>query len=531
MKYPILVPVAAAAVVLSSCILGAHAAPPTIELSVVSSIIVGDAPRVGAAEVVAYDAKTKRLFIVNAPQNSVDVVDISNPAQPSVVTTLDLSPYGASANSVAVSKGLIAVAVEAPVKTDEGSVVFFNEALEFQRQITVGALPDMVTFTPNGRYVLVANEGEPSQDYSIDPEGSITIIDLARGLSNATVATADFKAFNHGNIDSRIRIFGPNATVPQDLEPEYIAVSADSKTAWVTLQENNAIAIVDIKSATVKELVPLGTKNHAFPGNGLDASDRDNAINIRPWPVRGMYLPDAIASFKIGSKEYLITANEGDAREYTGFVEEARIGASSVVLNPNIFPNASFLKQNANLGRLKITTTMGDFDGDGTYEALYTFGTRSFSIWNSQGHLLWDSGDQLERITAQAYPDNFNASNANNLFDDRSDDKGPEPEAVAVGFLYGRHYAFIGLERIGGVAVFDVTKPTAPEFVQYVNNRDFTKNVGTIESGDQGPEGMIFISEKDSPNKKPLLVVANEVSGSTTIYEINRKLVPGKPKK
>jgi hypothetical protein len=530
MKTSIFRPVAAAAVVLSSCILGAQAAPPTIELSVLSSIFVGDEPRVGAAEIVAYDAKSKRLYIVNALQASVDVVDLSNPAEPAAITTLDVTPYGAVANSVAVRRGLIAVAVEAAVKTDPGKVVFFDSELNLLREFTVGALPDMVTFTPDGRYLLSANEGEPSDDYSVDPEGSISIIDLSRGLEKATVATADFSEFTLENIDPAIRIFGPNASVQQDLEPEYIAVSSDSRTAWVSLQENNAFAVVDIRKAKVKKLLPLGWKDHSKPGNGLDASDRDDAINIQTWPVRGLYMPDAIASYRVGGKQFIISANEGDARDYDTFSEEARIGSSSVVLDPEVFPNAAELKDNAKLGRLKITTASGDTDGDGQFEELYTYGARSFSIWTGNGRLVWDSGDQFEQITAQAFPEFFNASNDGNEFDNRSDDKGPEPEGVAVGRAYGRQYAFIGLERIGGVMVYDVSRPASPKFVQYINNRDFTQDVGTIASGDQGPEGLLFIGQKDSPNGKPLLVVANEVSGSTTIYEINRKLVPGEPK-
>jgi hypothetical protein len=531
MKYSFLRPVAAAAAALSSCILSAHATPPKIELSVSSSVIVGGAPRPGAAEIVAYDAQSKRLFIVNAPQASVDVVDITDPAQPSVVSTLDMTPYGAVANSVAVHEGLIAIAVEAAVNTDPGKVVFFDRTLEFVAEFTVGALPDMVTFTPNGRYVVAANEGEPSADYSVDPEGSVSIIDLTRGVAKATVATADFKAFTPENLDPAVRIFGPNATVAQDLEPEYITISGDSKTAWVSLQENNAFAVVDLRKAKVTKILPLGSKDYSAPGNGLDASDRDGVINIQPWPVRGLFLPDAIAAYRVGGRHFIISANEGDSREYSTFVEEVRIGSSSVVLDPTVFPNAADLKTAAQLGRLKITTTQGDRDGDGDYDELYSFGTRSFSIWTTDGRLVWDSGDAIEQITAEAHPGFFNASNSNNTFDDRSDDKGPEPEAVAVGRAFGRQYAFIGLERIGGLMVYDVSRPKAPTFVQYINNRDFTKTVGTVESGDQGPEGLLFIEEKQSPNGKPLLVVANEVSGSTTIYQIDRKPAPPEEQK
>ena len=261
-------------------------------------------------------------------------------------------------------------------------------------------------------------------------------------------------------------------------------------------------------------------------GNGLDASDRDAKINIRQWPVKGLYLPDAIASYKVGGKTFLITANEGDAREYDAFEEAVRIGdEDKVTLDPEAFPNGAVLKNDANLGRLNITTTMGK-SAAGLYTELFVFGGRSFSIWNSSGKLAYDSGDLLERITAEAYPSNFNASNDNNTFDNRSDDEGPEPEGVVIGKVLGKPYAFIGLERIGGVAVFDVSDPAAPKFIEYVNNRNFDiepkteDEQGNPAAGDLGPEGLLFISNDASPNGRPLLVVGNEISGTTTIYQI-----------
>jgi hypothetical protein len=265
--------------------------------------------------------------------------------------------------------------------------------------------------------------------------------------------------------------------------------------------------------------------------NGLDASDRDSKINIRQWPVKGLFMPDAIASVKAGPREYLITANEGDAREYVyqdengkdveAYVEAIRAGNAKVVLDPLRFPNSAVLKNNANLGRLNLTSASGR-NAKGEYEELYAFGTRSFSIWSTDGTLVFDSGDDLEWITAQTPGTVFNASNSNNDFDNRSDDKGPEPEGVVVGNAFGRTYAFIGLERVGGVMVYDVTEPTAPEFVQYSNFRDFTQAPDSVGAGDLGPEGLLFIAPEQSPNGKPLLVIANEVSGTTTIYEINK---------
>ena len=508
--------------------IGAHsaalAAKPGIRLEVLGSYSAG-IYNAGASEIVAYDAYSRRLFAVNGATSKIDVLSLADPSAPFLLFSIDLAPYGRQANSVAVHRGLIAAAVEANVKTDNGKVVFFDADGRHLNSVEVGALPDMLTFTPNGERVLIANEGEPNADYTIDPEGSVSIVDLRRGVAAATVETAGFSAFAGASLDPSVRVFGPGATVARDLEPEYIAVSHDSKTAWVTLQENNALGVLDIASGRFTRLVGLGYKNHALAGNGLDASDRDGAsndgINIKNWPIFGLYQPDAIAAFKIKNETFLVTANEGDAREYDGapgFIEEARVG--SLMLDPLAFPNAATLKNNANLGRLNVSRASGDANGDGVYEALYAFGARSFSIRNSQGALVFDSGDQLERLTAEVFPAFFNAGNANNTRDDRSDNKGPEPEGVAVAKIFGREYAFIGLERIGGGVVYDVSNPYAPQFVQYINNRNFLAATNTPAAGDLGPEGLLFIAGEESPNGQPLLVVANEVSGTTTVYRI-----------
>ena len=428
-------------------------------------------------------------------------------------------------NSVAVKNGIVAVAYAiqntATNAQEAGRVSFYRAATgEFLNSVTVGALPDMLTFTPDGTKVLVANEGEPNsygQANSVDPEGSVSVINIAGGVGAATVQTASFASFNsqvNALKAAGVRITGTGATVAQDLDQKYIAVSPDGLTARVTLQENNAIAILDIASATITSVVPLGVKDHSLPGNALDASDLDlsastGTINIRNQPVFGLYQPDAIASFSINGQAYYITANEGDARDYTGFAEESRVGAATYVLDPVKFPNATSLKQNGNLGRLTVTKATGDTDGDGDVDRIEAFGSRSFSIWDASGKQIFDSGDQLEQITATQVPTLFNSDGAAASFDSRSDNKGPEPEGVAIGVINNRTYAFIGLERVGDVVVYDVTNPSKPQFVQYLNTPE-----------DIGAEGISFISASDSPTGKPLLVTANEVSKTVALFEI-----------
>jgi len=219
----------------------------------------------GAAEIVAFDKLSNRLFSTNADANTITVLDIVDPSNPTLVTEFDMSTYGDGVNSVAAFNGVVAVAVEADPVTDNGLVVFFDNLGNELNQVEAGPLPDMIAFTNDGRQLLVANEGEPNDDYTIDPEGSVSIIDLSNGVENATVETVTFESFNDKRVSLQnrgVRIFGPNATVAQDLEPEYITISEDNTRAYVALQENNALAVIDIPTATLLDIQPLGYKDY-----------------------------------------------------------------------------------------------------------------------------------------------------------------------------------------------------------------------------------------------------------------------------
>jgi DNA-binding beta-propeller fold protein YncE len=470
----------------------------------------------GASEIVEYDPDTRRAFVVNAQLAGVDVLDVVDPRSPRKIAFIDASMFGGIVNSVDIHNGVLAVAIESSNAASPGTAAFYRTTnLQLLGSAPTGVLPDMITFTPDGRYVLTANEAQPNASYTIDPEGSVTIVDMLTGAAT----TVGFGAANGFAPELRaagVRIFGPGASPAQDFEPEYIAVSPDSRTAYVTLQENNAIAVLDIAARQFTRILPLGYKNHMLPGAGIDASDRDNAAYIGNYPVFGMYQPDAIAAYTVGGQTLLVTANEGDAREYTAFVEEVR--ASTLKLDPVAFPNAAFIAAN---GRLGVTRSLGDTDGDGDWDRLYAFGGRSFSIWDTDGNLVFDSGDALERITAARYPTFFNASNSNNTFDDRSDNKGPEPEGLVIAELNGRTYVFIGLERTGGVVTYDISDPRNPVYVDYTNNRNFSGNIQQFTAGDLGPEGLAFVSARSSPTGRPMLIVGNEISGSTTFYDIS----------
>ena len=554
--------------------------PETIKLSVLGHYKTNIFAE-SAAEIPAYDAASKRLFVVNAQKGLVDVLDASKPEQPVHIAELSARDYLADSevNSVAVHNGIVAIAVQAKNKTDAGLVVFFNaKDLSFMSKVAVGSLPDMLTFSPNGKTVLVANEAEPNDDYSIDPEGSVSIIDI-QDIKQPKASIADFRAWNSQKADlmaKGVRIFGPNATVAQDLEPEYITISGDSKTAWVTLQENNAIARIDIAQQKVTDIYPLGYKDHGVMGNELDVSDRDSKIDIKTWTgLVGMYQPDSIANYQVNGQTYLVTANEGDSREWLkdedayfagnlaqGYVENIRMkhlfnskgfnaegdypahlqkianGVKGAKLNPVTFAycgatatEVGDCRKDGNLGRLNIAWNMGyqtnadgspklDANGRLTYDKLYAYGACSFSIWNTQGQLVWDSGSEFEKKISELFPTYFNTDHEAVSLDDRSDNKGPEPEGITLGTIGAKTFAFIGLERMSGVMVYDITTPMQPKFIEYFTTRNFVET-DSAKQGDLGPEGLIFIAAKDSPNGKPLLVVGNEVSGSTAIYQVN----------
>ena len=487
-----------------------------------------------SAEIVAYDSTNYRLYIANSIGAKLDVVDFSNPSLPVLLNSINVSTYG-NINSVTAHNGIVAIAIENTVPQQNGSVVFLNSSGTFLNQVTVGAMPDMITFNKDYTKVLTANEGEPSALYSVtaanntsfsvDPEGSISIIDISSGvasITNANVTTIGLTQYNGQETALRaqgIRIFNTSATVAQDLEPEYISISEDNSKAFVTIQEANAMLVIDLLTSTIDTMYALGFSDYAS-GNGMDASDQTTGqILITSLPVRGVYMPDAIASATVNGQEYVIMANEGDSREFGGVIDANRI--STLALDSTAFPDQSILKNNRFIGRLSGLKYSGDTDNDGDLDEIHVMGSRSFSIRNaSTGALVFDSKDMIERIisTHPIYASIFNASNTTGTpaIKNRSDDKGPEPEGVTTAFINGSHYVFVGLERIGGSMVFNIDNPVNPVYVGYYNNRS------TTSSGpDLGTEGIIYIPAQNSPNGESILILANEVSSTLSIYQVN----------
>ena len=528
----------------------------TADISVLGSYGAGAFDE-SAAEIVAFHAGSKRILTVNALSGKIDVLDAADPSRLTKVGEVS-GGENTTINSVAVRHDGLAVAtVEPENKTDAGELIFFDAGADepgaVLGRVGVGALPDMVTITPEGDYALVANEGEPAEDYSVDPEGSVSVVKLPASVKAATqadVRTADFRAFEGTLADKGVHIYGQvgaSTTEAQNLEPEYIAVAGGK--AYVTLQENNAVAVVDIASATVEDVWPLGyTDRREVP---MDISDKDGKINIRTAPVKGILQPDSIAAYEVDGTTYLVTANEGDARDWEAYSEEERIkklGGKKLapICEGYAGMTASEIEEfqaDENAGRLKITTAFGLNEEKNCYEDLYTYGGRSFSIFTADGKRVFDSGSEFEELTAKLLPEYFNTNHTENEFESRSDDKGPEPEGVALGEINGRTYAFIGFERLGGVMVYDITDPAKPAYTAYINNRDFSINMeeladegddavkaGLEKVGDLGAEGLAFVPAKDSPNGENLLIVGNEVSGTTTVFQVDSLIeAPAEP--
>ncbi|PIF47000.1 putative secreted protein (Por secretion system target) [Chryseobacterium sp. 52] len=481
-----------------------------------------------STEIVVHDPASQKLFTISSITDVFDIIDFSNPSSLTVLKTVNMAPYG-GITSIAVKNGIIAAASPNTDPQQNGSVVFFDINGVFIKQVTVGALPDMITFTPDGTKVITANEGEPNDAYTIDPEGTISIIDISGGIGNLTqtnVTTLNFNSFDSQTAAltaTGLRKVRTNNSLSQDLEPEYVTVSADSQKAWVTLQENNAVAEINLASKTITGIWGLGKKDMSLPGNGFDASDNNGEVLIANWPVKAYYIPDAVQNYKVGNTNYIVTANEGDEKDLSGYSERTTVGANTYTMDPVLFPQASVLKASYNLGRFRVSSATGNTDADSDFEEISALGARSFSIFNADTkQLVYDSGDRFERYIAANHPLIFNADNEANGAKNRSRAKGPEPEGVTLATINGQTYAFITLERTGGVMVYNISDPNHPTFTDYKHSRS-TSAYG----GDNGPEGITYIAPGNTTTGKAYVIVANEISGTLSMYEVASPITLG----
>jgi len=485
----------------------------------------------GVAEIVQYNKDNEKFYVINGKAQTIDVVDLSGLYSSEVqdlqkeksiniadAVNTDSFQYGdLTSIDINTDKKIIAAAVQDADYTKTGRIVVMDYDGVVLETFEAGVQPDMVKISDDGSYILTADEAEPRQglENGVDPEGSVTIVHY----ETKKVQTLKFNNTSVIDQDVHIRNGGTTADAVRDLEPEYIALNKDSSKAYVTLQENNAVASIDVKTGKLLSVKSLGYKDHSLEGNGLDAA-RNDKIEIKQLPILGAYMPDSIAQTEIGGVEYLITANEGDATEWGEFVNIEDFGKvkDSITLDTSLFKGftkeqteAAFqeMKDSGDYDKLEVLTDRGT-------DAVYTLGGRSFSIWKADTmELVYDSGSNFEDITAAQLPDVFNWSNDDDAFEKRSAKKGPEPEDVKVGQIGNELFAFIGLERIGGFMTYNISNPAAPTFANYLNTRDFSSAI----SGDVGPEGLEFISAEESPTGKPLVLVGNEVSGTVSINE------------
>lgn len=487
----------------------------------------------GVMEIVDYNRINGCAYAINGQSGRLDVISLSDLRGQDTDgmlsgTEIDVKAlvnaggftYG-DMTSVAVSPdgSILAAAIQAEDYTANGRVALFscNEdgSLTFEKAVETGVQPDMVTFTPGGRYILTADEGEPRMGYSdssaVDPAGSVTIIDLATGSAD-TVGFVSYDAERQALADAGIVI--RKDTAPSvDLEPEYIACT--DAAAYVSLQEANAVAVLDIASRTFTGIYSVGFEDYSKVPVDLGNGDSQYAPQTYE-DLLGIRMPDGIALYTAGGVDYLLTANEGDSRAWP--VEtEADVNEIKNKTSPN---GKTFEK--------KVTWfDAGQYDGlqDGTD---YLFGSRSFTLFRvTEAGLeeVFDSGSDFESRTAGYLPDYFNCSNDSLDLEDRSGKKGPEPETVVTGSVGGRTYAFVTLERIGGVMIYDITDPANVNYVNYINSRDFSADV----AADDSPEGLKFIPAEYSPTGNALLLAACEVGGTVAVYELEEADAPDTP--
>lgn len=467
-------------------------------------------------EAIALDETTGRLYAwIQSPIDNPDTPDDANSKASRILRIVEIDP------TTGATTGEFVQVLDCGASVDKiGDAVWTGTPGEFQvivRNSTTGAgaIKNVIKVTlagatnlqslAAGEYAAIAGPGGVLEGTDPADLGTLsTPIVPVKATLYANLADAGYTAYDKP--EGLALLPDGSLAVLNDNDFGIAGASVDFSTGQLTL---DPAAGTEIALALI-EVLPLG----------LDTSDRDGGIHILPHPeLRGIFQPDALASFTCDGRTYFVTANEGDARDYDGFTEEFRVKDSEVVLDPTAFPTGATLKDDANLGRLRIsligeenpgTPGDGDTDLDGDQDVLVTYGARSISVWDDQGRLVWDGGDQMERLVAAVAPDLFNMNGEPADFDERSDDKGPEPEGVVVGEIDGVPYAFVGLERTNAIVVYDLRHAGSPRLVQMC----------PAPAGDSSPEGMVFIPASDSPTGKSLLVVAYEVSGTIAIFEV-----------
>lgn len=484
----------------------------------------------GVAEIISYDKMKNQAWVVNGATGKLDILSLDQVtggiSEKMSAKSLDIPAIIAKAapdfqygdmTSVAVhgEKGIVAVALQDVDYNKHGYAAILTTDGELLTMIEAGCQPDNIVFTPDGRKILVANEGEPREGIGegiVDPAGSVTVITLdAADVQKSTAVTVDFEVFDSQRetliADGIIMVKDNLPSV--DFEPEYI--TATDQKAYIALQENNAIAVLDLDTKEYSGVYSLGYKDLSGEKDALDLVE-DGVYEAKTYDAVSAYMPDGIAVYETDGKTYILTANEGDAREWGDYCNE--IKATVTATDGTEAEKVRVINAEVTDGLPEGKTVL--------------YGARSFSIYRVDNDGLtqvFDSGNDFEVKTAGYFPAYFNISNDDNAFDSRSPKKGPEPESVVIGKVEGRTYAFVALERIGGIMVYDITHPEKADFCNYINTRDFSEDPEAVEklTGDIAPEGLAFIPAEDSHSATPVLLAAYEVSGTVGAYAVAEK--------
>ena len=513
----------------------------------------------GVMEIVAYNSANQTAYAVNGQSGLLAVIPMDALERGDTMASLDGGTFDVKAaveaaesgfrygdmTSVAVSPDgtMLAAALQAQGYADTGRVALFtcgaDGSLTLSKVVEVGVQPDMVTFADDGT-VLTADEGEPREGYGggiVDPKGSVSVVDVAAGV--AEVVTFDSFDSRRDELVSDGIVIKKDTAPSVDFEPEYLAVSGGR--AYVTLQENNAIAVLDIEAGTFTGVYSAGFEDYST--TPVDIDKKDEAYAPATYEsLMGIRMPDGIAAFEADGRTYLVTSNEGDAREWgdedlgTAYLNEDERNFKD---GGDTSPTGAITAENSGLEGKVVFFLSGDYDGlDESKD--YLFGGRSFTLYEVNGDGITEvftSGGDFEALTYQYLPEYYNSSNDNAVLDDRSGKKGPEPESVTVGEVEGRTYAFVALERTGGIMVYDITDPAEASFVNYINSRRFDTIVSGSEEyedgeldkwvtgGDVAPEGLAFVPAGQNHTGKDLLLAACEVSGTVAVYELTGRQV------
>ena len=508
----------------------------------------------GVMEIVAYSQMNGFAYAINGQSGLLSAIPLSGLTAGAAITQLngtdidvkalveamDSSFHYGDMTSVAVSPDstTLAAALQAEGYNDTGRVALFacNEdgSLTLKGLVETGVQPDMVTFADNDM-VLTADEGEPREGYGDgipDPRGSVTVVDV----SACTSEVVGFEVFDarRAELAADGVVLKKESAPSVDFEPEYIAVAGGK--AYITLQENNAIAVLDLASRAYDGVWSAGFEDYSV--TPIDIDKKDDAYAPKTYnSLMGIRMPDGIAAFQVDGRTYLVTANEGDAREWgdeelgTFYLneDERDFGEEGVTS-----PTGAITGEDSGLEGKVVFFKAEDFDGLDSGKD-YLFGGRTFTLYEAGENGITEvftSGDDFEALTAQYLPDYYNCSNDNAVLDDRSGKKGPEAESATVGTVNGRSYVFVALERTGGIMAYDVTEPASVRYVNYINTRDFSSVVEGSEQyedeeldkwvtgGDVAPEGLLFLGESVSPTGEALLLAACEVSGTVTAYQV-----------